>query len=125
MGRLVGRTTAEVQADRTGVARGLAARTGAVVVLKGARTVVAEPDGTATLNPTGNPGLATGGTGDVLAGLVGALLAQGLSAGHAAVVGVYAHGLAGDLAAQAHGQLGLVASDVAACLGQVWVRWDR
>jgi len=124
-GRLAGVSTAEVQADRLGTARNLAAATGAVVVLKGARTLIARPDATAYLNPTGNPGMATGGTGDVLAGLIGALLGQGLAAADAAVVAAFVHGLAGDLAARTHGQLGLVASDLAAGLGQVWSRWGR
>jgi NAD(P)H-hydrate epimerase len=124
-GRLLGLETAAIQADRLGAARRLAAAAGAVAVLKGARTVIARPDGTAYLNPTGNPGMATGGTGDVLAGLTGALLAQGLAPADAAVVATYAHGLAGDLAARVHGQLGLVASDLAAALGQVWSRWAR
>src|SRR5207302_5654525 len=79
MARLLGMETAEVQADRIAAARSLAARTGAMVALKGARTVIATPRGTIYLNPTGNPALAVGGTGDVLTGLCGALLAQGLA----------------------------------------------
>ena len=78
-------------------ARALAARANAVVVLKGARTVVAAPDGALSINPTGGPGLAAGGSGDVLAGSLGALLARGLSGWDAARLGVYLHGLAGDL----------------------------
>jgi len=77
------------------------------------------------INPTGNPGMATGGTGDVLAGVCGALLAQGLSPEDAAVTGVYAHGLAGDLMARRRGLMGLVATDLLEGLGEVWVRWVR
>ncbi len=110
--RLLGSDTRAVQADRVGAARRLAAMTSAVVVLKGARTVVAAPDGTVTLNPTGNPGMGTGGTGDVLAGVIGALLGQGLAPLPAARLGVYVHGRAGDLAAAERGEVGLVAGDL-------------
>jgi NAD(P)H-hydrate epimerase len=95
--RLLGCDTAAVQADRPAAARALAAQSGAVAILKGARTLVAAPDGALSINPTGGPGLAAGGSGDVLAGLLGALLARGLSAWDAARLGVYLHGLAGDL----------------------------
>lgn len=114
--RLLGVDTAVVQSDRVAAARRLAAATSAVVVLKGARTVVAAPDGTVTINPTGNPGLGTGGTGDVLAGLVGALLAQRLAPLDAARLAVYLHGRAADLLAAELGQVGLLAGDVAAAL---------
>ncbi|NJD29178.1 MAG: NAD(P)H-hydrate dehydratase [Chloroflexi bacterium] len=83
-----------------------------VVVLKGARTVVAEPDGTASVAPFENPALASGGTGDVLAGIIGGLLAQGLAPGPAARLGVYLHGLAGDLVRDRIGDAGLLASDL-------------
>jgi hydroxyethylthiazole kinase-like uncharacterized protein yjeF len=114
--RLLGCTIAEVQADRIGSARRLAAESGAIVALKGARTVVADPEGRVTLNPTGNPGMATGGTGDVLTGVAGGLLAQGVAPGVALRAAVYLHGLAGDLAAAARGQAGLVAGDLADAL---------
>jgi hydroxyethylthiazole kinase-like uncharacterized protein yjeF len=125
MARLVGRTIAEVQEDRIGVAAAAAARWRAVVVLKGARTVVAEPDGAVAVIPTGNPGMASGGTGDVLAGLVGALLAGGIPGFDAARIGAWVHGRAGDLAAARFGERGLVASDVAEQIGAVWVEWER
>src|SRR2546426_5218507 len=80
--------------------------------LKGAGSVVAGPDGRLAVNPTGNPGLATGGTGDVLTGIITGLLAQGLAPWGAACVGVYAHGLAGDLAASEGGETGRIAGDV-------------
>jgi hydroxyethylthiazole kinase-like uncharacterized protein yjeF len=83
-----------------------------VVVLKGARTVIAEPDGSVTVAPFENPALATGGTGDVLAGIIGALLAQGLGPGAAARLGVYLHGTAGDLVRERLGDAGLLASDL-------------
>jgi NAD(P)H-hydrate epimerase len=78
----------------------------------GARTIVAAPDGRASIVPTGNPGMASGGTGDVLAGMVGGLLAQGLSAHDAARLGAYAHGLAGDRVALRQGEAGLLAHDI-------------
>ncbi|MBL9037975.1 MAG: NAD(P)H-hydrate dehydratase [Archangium sp.] len=125
MARLTRSTAAAVNADRLAVARAFADEHSVTLVLKGARTVIASPSGACFVNPTGNAGLATGGTGDVLAGLCGALLAQGLAPDDAALVAAYAHGLAGDLAALLYGQRGLVASDVAEQLGAVWRRWNR
>jgi NAD(P)H-hydrate epimerase len=113
MARLCDTTTEAVQSDRVGIARTLAARTGAFVALKGARTVIAAPDGRAFINPTGNPGMGTGGTGDVLTGLVGSLLAQGLDPLDALLLGVYCHGRAGDRAAmRKKSQRGLLARDL-------------
>ncbi len=123
MARLVGGTIAAVQADRVALAAGRARAWGCVVVLKGARTVVAAPGAPAAVIPTGNPGMATGGTGDVLAGLAGALLAGHLPAFDAARAAAFVHGLAGDLAAARWGQRGLLASDLADAVGQVWARW--
>src|SRR5437870_5039169 len=94
MARLSGGDTARVQADRLGTARAFARAERVVVVLKGARTVIASPVGATAICPTGNPGMASGGTGDVLAGVIGALLAQGLAAYDAAALGVFAHGAA-------------------------------
>jgi len=119
-GRLLGVSTGEVQADRVAAARRLAADTGAVVVLKGARTVVAQPSGHAVLNPTGNPGMGTGGTGDVLTGVVGALLAGGMKAPVAAFVGAYLHGHAGDLARDRVGETGLTAGDLVDALPEAF-----
>jgi len=99
MTRLTGLTTAEVQRDRLGVARGFAAEHGVTLVLKGARTIVAAPDGRVFVNVTGHPGMATGGTGDCLTGIIAGLLAQGLDAVQAAALGVYLHGRAGERAA--------------------------
>jgi NAD(P)H-hydrate epimerase len=112
MARLAGVDTTAVQADRLGTARAFAAAHRATVVLKGARTVIAAPDGRAAINPTGNPGLATGGTGDVLAGVTGALCATGLPPFDAAAAAVYLHGRAGDLARDAIGEAGLLAGDL-------------
>ncbi|MGD9763163.1 MAG: NAD(P)H-hydrate dehydratase [Candidatus Binatia bacterium] len=112
MSRLAGIDTASVQRDRVGVARQFATAHGCTVVLKGARTVIAEESGFASINPTGNPGMASGGMGDVLAGVIGGLLAQGLSPPEAARLGVYLHGFAADRAA-ANGTIGLLAGDVA------------
>jgi ADP-dependent NAD(P)H-hydrate dehydratase / NAD(P)H-hydrate epimerase len=116
MGRLVGASTGEVQRRRLETARTLAVETGAVVVLKGQRTLVAEAAGRSAVNPTGNAGLATGGTGDVLAGIIGALLARGSDGWTAAAAGVFVHGRAGDLVARRLGEDALLAADVAEAL---------
>lgn len=112
MGRLTGKRVAEVEADRVGCAAAAAREWQAVVVLKGARTVVASPDGCLGINTTGNPGMATGGSGDVLTGVVAALIAQGLDPFRAAAAAVYLHGRAGDLAAGERGEMGLTAGDI-------------
>ncbi|MFC1461261.1 NAD(P)H-hydrate dehydratase, partial [Verrucomicrobiota bacterium] len=112
MGRLTGRSTDEVQADRFAVARDVAEKTGAVVILKGWGTVVAEQGQTLNVNMTGNPGMATGGMGDVLAGLLAGLLAQGLKPFDAARAAVYLHGRAGDEAAWETTESCLTAGDV-------------
>ncbi len=125
MGRLIGQTVQQVQQNRVATVREAAQGTQVVVVLKGARTLIAREDGTVFVNPTGNPGMATGGAGDVLSGMCGALLGQGLSPEDAAVTAVFAHGLAGDLVAARKGRMGLVASDLLDGLGEVWVRWGR
>jgi len=110
-------TTAAVQADRLGSARQAAAATGHVVVLKGQGTIVAVPDGRAFLNPTGNPGMGTAGSGDVLSGMIGALLAQGKSPEQAAVAGVYIHGMAGDMARDLETERSVTAMKIAAQIG--------
>ena len=112
MARLVGCDTQEVQADRIGCAAEMAATWGHVVVLKGAHTVVAAPDGRVMVLPFANPAMATAGSGDVLAGAVVGMRAQGLAAFEAAVVGAYLHGLAGELAREALGSAGVVAGDL-------------
>jgi len=125
MARLCGRTAAEVQADRVGVARAFAAEHRAIVCLKGARTVVALPDGRAYINPTGNSGMGTAGTGDVLCGMLGGLLAQGVEPGEAARLAVYVHGRAGDLAAAQKGETALIAGDLLATLPTVLHAWEE
>lgn len=112
MARLLGCTVAEVEADRISAVRRAAVDYQAVVVLKGPATLVAAPDGRCYQNSTGNAGMATGGSGDVLAGLVGGLLAQGMQPLRAAAFGVYLHGLAGDLAAAAQTQYAMTALDI-------------
>ena len=111
MARLTGLSVQQVQSDRIGVARRAAIEWGNIVVLKGARTVVAFPDGGIFVNPTGNSGMASGGTGDVLAGVIAALIAQGLSSHDASVLGVYLHGLAGDMAGDGR-TVGMTAMDL-------------
>ncbi|MGI2229025.1 NAD(P)H-hydrate dehydratase, partial [Burkholderia vietnamiensis] len=112
--RLLGSDTASVQHDRLAAAQALAARYAGIVVLKGSGTVIAAPDGRLTINPTGNAALATGGTGDVLGGLIGALLAQRVAPYEAALAGVYLHGLAADtLTASGTGPAGLTAGELA------------
>ena len=112
-GRLLGRSTAEVQADRLGAVRALARKSGAVCVLKGSRTLIAAPSGEVVVNPTGTPLLATAGTGDVLAGLLGALLAGGLPAFDAAVAGVWLHGAAAEAFTERFGDSGMLAHEAA------------
>ena len=110
--RLLGVSTAEIAKDRRGAALELTRRSRAVVVLKGFRSVVAEPGGEASFVLAGNPGMASGGSGDVLTGVIGALLARGVPARGAAGAGAFLHGLAGDFAAESLGEEGIVASDI-------------
>ncbi len=116
MARLLGLTVKEIQDDRLGAARKASTTWNVVSLLKGARTVVASPDGAVYINPTGNPGMATGGSGDVLTGVIAGLLAQGLEPEPAAAAGAYIHGLAGDLAAREKGMTGMIAGDILAAL---------
>lgn len=115
-GRLLGCDTREVQADRPGAARQLADHSGAIVVLKGYRSLIAARGQVTVVNPTGNPGMATGGTGDVLAGAIGALIGQRLGAFRAAWVGAWLHGAAGDAVAAELGEISMTAGDLAAAL---------
>ncbi len=112
MARLLSTTAAEVQSDRIGCARGLATSLGIHVVLKGARTLIAHPDGTIFVNPTGNAGLAAGGMGDVLTGAIAGLITQGVDPGRAARTAVYLHGAAADTLAGAMGPFGFLAGDL-------------
>lgn len=118
--RLLGCKVSEIQQDRVQSAKDIAKRFNASVVLKGCGTIVADPSGEYAICPYGNPGMATAGSGDVLTGIVVALLGQGLSCFDAAKAGVLTHALAGDLAAEQVGEVSLIASDIINCLSDVW-----
>jgi len=123
MSRLTGLSIAEIQANRLEVARNFAREHELIVVLKGHRTLIAAPDGTVWVNPTGNPGMATGGTGDVLTGMVAGLIAQHPQhALEATALAVYLHGLAGDLANESVGENSLVATDLVRFLPQAFAQ---
>jgi ADP-dependent NAD(P)H-hydrate dehydratase / NAD(P)H-hydrate epimerase len=128
MSRLTGLRIAEIQANRLEVARNFSREHELIVVLKGHRTLIAAPDGTVWVNPTGNPGMATGGTGDILTGIVAGLIAQHPQhALEATALAVYLHGLAGDLAAESLGENSLVATDLVRFLPQAFAqtrRWE-
>lgn len=116
--RLVGKC--QNSYERLMKARELARSAGVHIILKGAYSVVITPSGKCRFNPTGNPGMATGGSGDVLTGVVLALLAQGYDAETAAELAVYVHGLAGDIACKKHGAMGMTAGDIVTCLPLAW-----
>ena len=116
--RLLGVTAALIQADRVAAARELATRFSCCVLLKGAGTVIAQPEGLAIINPTGNPALATPGSGDVLSGLIGSLLAQGWPQWQAALGGAWLHGHAADLWAEQNGSIGLAAGELPVLIRQ-------
>lgn len=136
MARLCGASTSDIQADRVGHARAFATRHGVHLVLKGAATVVAQPDGSVFVNPTGNPGMAAGGMGDVLTGLIAGLIAQGVEVGTAALAGVYLHGAAADRMVRRKAAVGFLAGEVMHTLPeaiddlrtgnhrQCWPEWD-
>ncbi|MFN4261903.1 MAG: NAD(P)H-hydrate dehydratase, partial [Gemmataceae bacterium] len=119
LGRLLGLSTAAVQAQRRELAVRFAAEQGVIVVLKGHGTLVTDGQ-RVFINPTGNPGMATGGAGDVLTGLIAALLGQRLDPFAAARLGVFVHGRAGDLACDAVGEVALTASDLLDHLPAAW-----
>jgi ADP-dependent NAD(P)H-hydrate dehydratase / NAD(P)H-hydrate epimerase len=112
MARLAGISTSMVQADRPGTARTFAQKFNVILVLKGAQTLIALPDGRLFLCPAGNPGMATGGMGDVLTGMIAGLAAQGMSLENAAVAGVFIHGMCGDFLADKIGGFGFLAGDM-------------
>lgn len=118
MARLCGQSTRAVQDDRAAAARGLARSRGVHVALKGSRTLVAAPDGGMAINLTGNPGMASGGAGDVLTGVTAAWIGQGLRAADACRAAVYLHGLAADIAVRGRGETALIATDIVAALGK-------
>ena len=123
--RLLGCEVEEIQADRVAAARRIARESQAVVVLKGARTLIAAPRGELWLVPYGDSSLAKGGTGDVLAGLCGSFLAQGLPAVQAALLGAVAQAVAGEMAGARMGRRGVLAGEVADGLGALWALWER
>ena len=122
MSRLAQLSTKQVQEDRVRVAREFAARHEITTVLKGNRTLVAQADGTVWVNPTGNPGMASGGMGDILTGMVAGLLAQTTHPIAAVLAGVYLHGLAGDVACEKTGEQSLIATDLLAALPEAFRR---
>jgi len=132
MATLLGTTSKEVQSNRLETARAFAKEHGVTVVLKGAGTVISDPDGKAYINTTGSPGMATGGTGDVLSGMIGGLLAQSQGDTSVAAAAVYLHGLAGEIAADKLSEPAMLASDLATCIGDAILRvqnetqsWDN
>jgi NAD(P)H-hydrate epimerase len=125
MARLVGGSVPEIQANRISIAKKAAAAWNAFVILKGQQTVIAAPDGRVCVNSTGNPGMATGGTGDVLTGMLAGLTAQYASQDwfRTLCFGVYLHGLAGDVAYARHGEAPLMASDLIRAIPRALVRF--
>jgi NAD(P)H-hydrate epimerase len=123
MARLTGRSIPEVQRDRIGIARSFAREHEVIVVLKGHRTLIAQPDGEVWVNTTGNPGMATGGTGDVLTGMVAGMIAQNPQrVTEAITAAVHLHGLAGDIACETMGEQSLVATDLIEALPEAFQR---
>ncbi len=112
MSRLTGKATIQIQENRVETSSIFAIDFNVIVVLKGASTIIALPDGTVYICPTGNPGMASGGMGDVLTGIISGFIAQGFKPSEAAVAGVYTHGLCGDILAKRRGAFGFVASDI-------------
>jgi NAD(P)H-hydrate epimerase len=112
MARLMGKEIGSVQSDRTEAAKSIAEVTGTIVCLKGHKTVVADPQGLVYVNETGNSGMATGGTGDVLTGMIASFIGQGVDDFSAAAVAVYLHGMAGDIAAEEEGPFCMTATDI-------------
>ena len=121
MARLTGLSVAAVEGDRIGVARAFAAEYGVFLILKGARTIIASPQGAIAINGSGNPGMASGGMGDVLTGIVTSLLGQSFTPWDACRIGVHLHGHAADLVAAARGEAGMTATDVLEALPLAWM----
>lgn len=122
MARLYGATTEYINSNREAVATSFASKHNVTVVLKGHNTLVASPDGRCAINTTGNAGMATGGSGDVLAGIISSLSSQGRCAFDAACTGVYIHGLAGDIASEIYGQISMLPTDLINCLHKAFSR---
>jgi len=113
MARLTGKNNKEIQEDRINISRDFSKKFGVYLVLKGARTIISTPEGKIFINPTGNPGMASGGMGDILTGIIGGLLAQGYNAENSCKIGVFIHGLAGDIAFEEIANSGFSATEVA------------
>jgi len=124
MSRLCGLGTREIQGNRIDTARDFAEKSNVILVLKGAATIIASPEGHVFVNPTGNPGMASGGMGDVLTGLIGSFLAQGMDPLDAARAGVFLHGLAADAASDVRGERGLIASDLLDAVASILKTWE-
>lgn len=122
MARLTGLTVQQIEADRIGIASGFAMRNRVFLILKGARTVIASPEGEIAINGSGNPGMASGGMGDVLTGVVAALLCQGYDPFDACCLGVFVHGYAADIVAEGKGEIGLTATDLVESLPHAFKR---
>lgn len=125
MSRLLGTTVGELQSRRMEAVREAASKWGVTVVLKGSGTIVAEPNGETYLNVTGNPGMATAGSGDVLTGVITGLISQGIRPNTAAGVGTYLHGKAGDLVKETRGERGLIASDLVRAIPEVIMGFEN
>ena len=125
MARLLGTSADAVESARVGAVCRCAAETGAVSVLKGYHTLVTAPDAEVYQNETGNPGMATGGSGDLLAGMIASFVAQGMEPLDAALAGVYLHGAAGDLAASRLSQHAVLPTDMAAALGELFLQFEQ
>ena len=125
MARLLNCNIKDVQDRRVDAVLAAAQKYKAVTVLKGSKTLIASPQGKLLVNTTGNPGMATGGMGDVLAGIIGSFLGQGLEPLNAAALGVYIHGLAGDKAREVKGEMGLTAGDIIEYLPCVLWQYER
>jgi len=122
LSRLTGLAVADIQADRLNIARRYAGQWRVTLVLKGANSIIAAPDGRALISPFANPGLASGGTGDVLAGVITGLIAQGVEPFQAAALGGYLHGLTGEDAAKELGSAGMLAGDLLPALPRAMAR---
>ena len=125
MSRLVGKKTDEIQANRIGLSFKLAKDYGCYVILKGMNTVVAHPDGRVAINVTGNPGMASAGMGDALTGMICAFISQGIPTWESCLSAVYIHGLAGDMAAEKHGERSLITTDVIKEISKVIKQLER
>lgn len=125
MGRMLGIKADEVQKKRISISKEISTRHEIITVLKGAKTIITSTDGNTFINPTGNSGMATAGTGDVLTGVISSLIARGMDCLEAAKAGVFIHGLAGDIAAEAVGEESLIAGDLLNCLPEAFKRLEN